>query len=102
MGLSFALPAALLLLLVLPALVWLGWPRLRYLPPVRRWTALGVRLIGAAMLALALAGPAVRQPDDGRNVVFVVDVSGSVAPETPAQPLDWVRRAGAGPGAYDA
>ena len=101
MGLSFAFPAALLLLLVLPALVWLGWPRLRYLPPVRRWTALGVRLIGAALLALALAGPAVRQPDDGRNVVFVVDVSGSVAPETEAQAFDWVRRAEAARGAHD-
>jgi Mg-chelatase subunit ChlD/uncharacterized membrane protein len=101
MGLSFAFPAALLLVLVLPALVWLGWPRLRYLPPVRRWAALGVRLIGAALLAVALAGPAVRQPDDGRNVVFVVDVSSSVAPETQAQAFDWVRRAEAARGAHD-
>src|SRR4051812_16747662 len=101
MPLTFAFPVALLLLLLLPALVWLGWPRLRYLPCPRRWSALGVRLTGAGLLAVALAGPAVRQADDGQNVVFVVDVSGSVAPETRAQALDWVRRAQAAAGAHD-
>ena len=45
-------PLALLLLLaLLPLLVWVGWPRLRYLPSVRRWTALGVRLAGVSLLA---------------------------------------------------
>jgi len=100
-GLSFAFPPALLLLLLLPALAWVAWPRLRYLPAPRRWTALGLRLAGAALLALALAGPAVRQPDDGQNVVFVVDVSGSVAPETQAQAFDWVRRAESARGPHD-
>ena len=40
MAWTFSHPVALLLLLLLPALVYLGWPRLRYLQPARRWTAM--------------------------------------------------------------
>ena len=92
---------ALLLLLLLPLLVRLGWPRLRYLPPGRRWTALGLRLAGVALLAVALAGPRLRQPDESLSVVYVVDTSDSLAPSTQAQAADWVRRAEAARGPHD-
>jgi Ca-activated chloride channel family protein len=101
MGLAFSFPAALFLLLGIPALVWLAWPRLRPFPPLRRWMALGCRLAGGSLLVIALAQPAVRSPDDGVSVVFVVDLSASLAPETQAQALDWVRRAEAAQGPHD-
>lgn len=101
MSLTFATPAALLLLLLLPALAWLAWPRLRHLPPIRRTSALALRLAGAGLLAVALAGPAVRAADDGLNVVFVLDTSASLAPETQARARDWLRRAEAARGPHD-
>jgi Ca-activated chloride channel homolog len=92
---------ALLLLCLLPVLVRLGWPRLRHLPPARRWTALGLRLAGISLLALALAGPSMRQADDSLSVVYVVDTSGSLAPETQAQAVDWLRHAEAARRSHD-
>jgi Ca-activated chloride channel family protein len=94
-------PPALLLLLLLPALVWLGWPRLRYLSAARRGLALGLRLAGVALLAVAVAGPSVRQPDESLSVIYVVDASSSLAAETRAAAADWVRRAEATRGAHD-
>ena len=93
MGLRLDFPWALLLLALLPLLVRLGWPRLRHLPPARRWTALGLRLAGITLLVLALALPAIRQPDDSQRVVYVVDGSASLAPETRTEALQWVNRA---------
>jgi Mg-chelatase subunit ChlD len=101
MAIRLEFAAALLVLLLLPVLVRLGWPRLRHLPPGRRGAALALRLAGVSLLALALAGPGVRQPDDSLSVVFVVDNSSSLAPETQAQAVDWLRRAEAARGAND-
>ncbi|HEY7060424.1 MAG TPA: VWA domain-containing protein [Chloroflexota bacterium] len=101
MPLRLDFPLALLLLLLLPVLVWLGWPRLRHLPPARRWPALGLRLAGLTLLVLALAGPSRRQADDGLSVVYVVDTSGSLAPDTQAQTADWLGHAEAARGAHD-
>jgi len=95
MAWTFAQPLALLLLLLLPAAVALGWPRLRYLPPARRGLVLGLRLGSLALIILALAAPALRRPDDGQAVVYIVDVSASVPVETQAQAFEWVRRADA-------
>src|SRR3954447_22090921 len=101
MPLRLEFAPALALLLLLPLLVRLGWPRLRYLPPARRWTALGLRLAGVTLLAVALAGPSLRQPDESVSVVYVVDSSDSLATETQAQAADWVRRAEAARGPHD-
>lgn len=96
MAWTFAQPLALLVLLVLlPAVVVLGWPRLRYLAPARRALVLGLRLGSLGLVVLALAGPALRRPDDGQAVVYVVDVSASLPLETQARAFEWVRRADA-------
>lgn len=95
MGWTVAQPLALLLLLLLPAVALLGWSRLRYLPRNRRMLILGLRLGSLALLIGALAGPALRRPDDGQAVVYVVDVSASLSADTQAQAFQWVRRADA-------
>ena len=45
---------ALALLLLLPLLVRLGWPRRRHCLPACCWTALGLRLAGVTLLTVAL------------------------------------------------
>jgi hypothetical protein len=101
MGLRFDFPLALLLLGLVPLVVWVGRPRLRYLPPGRRWATLGLRLSGLTLLVLALAAPAVRRPDDGLNIVYVLDMSASLGPSGQAEARQWVQRAEAGRRAQD-
>ncbi len=74
-------PWWLLLLGLLPLFVLLALPRLNRAEP-RPWIALGLRCLGVAALALALAEPRLRQPNEHVTVLFVVDRSQSI-PEEP-------------------
>jgi hypothetical protein len=76
-------PAWLLLLLALPLIVHLSRGRLTR-HEARPWLALGLRLLGVALLSLALAEPYFAQSSKAMTVLFVVDRSLSI-PEEPGE-----------------
>ena len=80
--LEFVQPWWLLLLVVLPALVRFSYKSLAGLGPVRRWVALGIRCLLVALLIFALAEPRLRRPNENVCVLYVLDRSLSVPPET--------------------
>ena len=85
---SFSTPAALLVLLALPALwaVALVRPGQRTLLQL---TGLGLR----STAALALAGAQLLQPDHQLTVIFLLDRSGSVGPDQRARAESYLRQA---------
>ncbi len=88
---SFTAPLALLLLLTIPVIVYLGWPRVRY----RRWrdfTSLLLRVVIAMALILALAGAQAVRSADRLGVVFLVDASDSVGQITQEAELEYIRQ----------
>lgn len=97
---TLATPQALFLLLLLPPLVWLGWPRQRFR---RARDALGtlLRVLILLCIVLALAGAQVSQSADRLAVVFLVDVSDSLGPELQEAQLAWVEQAMAAMGPDD-
>ncbi len=97
---SFTNPLALLLLLVLPALATVGWPRLAYRRR-RDAASLLLRLLIATLLVLALAGAQVHRAADKLAVVFLIDVSDSVPPVQQSAAVEYVRQAAAAMGAKD-
>ena len=86
---SLATPQALWLLLLLPPLVWLGWPRQRF-RRARDATSLALRVLLLLCLVLALSGARVSRSSDRLAVVFLVDVSDSLGPELQDEQLAWV------------
>jgi uncharacterized membrane protein len=89
---SFANPIALLLLLLIPVFVVVGYPRSRY-RRLRSWLSLGLRIVLILLIVLALAGFQLPRQSDQLAVVFVVDASDSMSPRTQAEALDYVRTA---------
>src|SRR5262249_51000612 len=89
---KFATPIALLLLLVIPYFVWLGWPRLRYRRQ-RDITSLAIRIVIVVLLVLALAGTQIVQAADKLTVVFLVDASDSIDQTARAQAEKYIRDA---------
>jgi Mg-chelatase subunit ChlD len=89
---TFTTPTALLLLLLLPAFAYVGWPRLRFR---RRRDALSltVRLLIVTLLVLSVAGIQITRAADRLAVVFLVDVSDSMDSTAQAAALDYVREA---------
>ena len=74
---SFANPAGLLLLALIPVVLYIGWPRHRY-RRTRDITGAVLRVVIVALLVLALSGLQVAQAANKLAVVFLVDVSDSV------------------------
>jgi hypothetical protein len=60
---SFATPWLLLLLIALPLIAWLGWPRYGG-GKLRAWISLGLRLLIAMLLVFGMAGVEVRSLSD--------------------------------------
>src|SRR5262245_9008209 len=77
-SLQFVQPWWLLCLGAVPLAVWMSYGSLAGLGPVRRWLALVARCTLVALLALALAEPRLRTPNENVAVLFVVDRSLSV------------------------
>ncbi len=75
---SFSTPIALVLLVVLPVLAWIGRPRLAYRRR-RDLASVLVRLIIVSLLILALAGLGRVQAADRLTVVFLFDNSDSIS-----------------------
>ena len=95
-----------LLLIVLVPLAWIlhrmGRERLRRLPWLRALSALAIRMLIAALLVFALAGPQVTRAAAGVDVVFVVDRSDTLDAAAQRQAVDWVRAALAARSSSDA
>jgi hypothetical protein len=79
-GLDFSRPLALVLLLVLvPATVYLSRTSVALLRPRRRRLSLSLRIILLTLVVLALAGLGVARAAEKLSVVFLVDRSDSVS-----------------------
>ena len=85
----FGTPLALLLLLIIPYLIWLGRPRRA--AANREWLSLALRLAIVLLLTLGLAGTRLVRAADGLALVFLVDASDSVGAEQAEQAEDFVR-----------
>lgn len=75
---TFGNPWMLLLILLIPFFVWVSWGRLSHLSLLRRWTAIGLRLILLGLLALALADARWARSTDSLSVIFLLDQSDSL------------------------
>lgn len=87
---SFTTPVALVLLVAIPFVIYLGWPRYAY-RRVRDTISLVLRSTILLLLVLALAGLQLVQAADRLAVVFLVDVSDSISQSVLARELEFVR-----------
>ncbi len=87
---TFTTPVALLLLLVLLPVFFLGWPRLAY-RRARDVASLILRTIIILLLVFALAGLQIVRSADRLAVVFLVDASDSVGKTVQDTELAYVR-----------
>src|SRR5438445_750997 len=93
MSIGFLQPWALAGLALLPFFFVLGRPRLRRLPGWMRHVAMSLRLLIVALVVLALAQPVIGRTNENVSVIFAVDQSDSIAPETRAQAEMFVQQA---------
>lgn len=89
---TFTTPLLLLLFLLTPLILWLGWPS-RAHSRRREIISLVVRLIIFSALVLSLAGLEAVRAADNLAVVFLVDSSDSMPEQGKALALQWVRQA---------
>jgi Mg-chelatase subunit ChlD len=99
LGLSFARPQALWLLLLIPVIAVLGYKfgRRRGVRPAATW----LRVASVALLTFALAEPMVSAEDSASSTVFVIDRSSSLDAGTASSITDWVNEALDSAGASD-
>src|SRR5690606_11361072 len=89
---TFTSPLALILLLAIPLVIYVGWPRQRY-RRTRDTISTALRVIIVALLAFALAGVEISQSADRLAVVFLIDVSDSLGPDVQEEQIEYVREA---------
>ncbi len=89
---AFTRPLWLLLLLLLPLILWAGWPRGES-GRRRRILALAMRSTILLGLTLALSGFAWERPTDRLDIVFAVDWSDSLPRKAKAAEIAYVQRA---------
>ncbi|MCC6792775.1 MAG: VWA domain-containing protein [Thermomicrobiales bacterium] len=92
LGLSFARPNALWLLLALPVVLLLGW-RLGASRRRLRPSALGLRALTVALLAVTLAQPLTSSGGDAGSTIFVVDRSRSLTEGSAGEVERWINDA---------
>ena len=98
---SFTAPWTLLLLLAVPAVIWLGRPRPHAPRRTRDLAALSLRSLILILLILSLAGAQAVQTADDLAVVFLVDASDSIDADQAAVAEQFVRDAVEGMGPND-
>ncbi|GAB4574473.1 MAG: VWA domain-containing protein [Anaerolineae bacterium] len=89
---TFTNPIALILLVLLPLVAVMGWPRLAFRRR-RDAASLALRLVIVLLIVLSLAGLSVTRAADRLAVVFLVDVSDSMDAAAKEAALDYVREA---------
>ncbi|HLF03454.1 MAG TPA: VWA domain-containing protein, partial [Anaerolineales bacterium] len=89
---TFTAPLLLLLFLLTPLILWLGWPS-RAVSRRREIFSLVLRLIIFASLVLSLAGLELVRSADNLAVAFLVDVSDSMPEGAKGAAVAWVQRA---------
>ncbi len=89
---AFSTPLALVLLICIPFVFYMGWPRQRYRRS-RDIMSLILRTAIMLLLVFALAGMQLVRAADRLAVVFLVDVSDSVGQAAQETALDYVRQA---------
>jgi uncharacterized membrane protein len=89
---SFTNPNALFLLLLLPVIVAIGWPRLAYRRR-RDVFSLLIRLVLVTLIIIGLAGAQVERVANKLAVVFLLDASDSVPASVQSAAADYVRAA---------
>ncbi|MGI5837785.1 MAG: VWA domain-containing protein, partial [Chloroflexota bacterium] len=86
-------PSALLLLLILPAIYFVGRGRLSLMARWRGRAILGLRTVSMAAIILALSSPSVPLKDATMSVAFVLDGSQSISSLSQAHQAEWVQQA---------
>lgn len=89
---SFSTPTALILLLALLPVWYVGWPRQRFRRR-RDYSSLLLRTLIMLLLVLALAGVQLVQAVDRLAVVFLVDVSDSMGSPARDAQIEYIRQA---------
>ncbi|MBZ0275322.1 MAG: VWA domain-containing protein, partial [Anaerolineae bacterium] len=89
---SFTTPLALILLLILPVMLYIGWPRHAFRRR-RDITSLLLRGTIVTLLVFALAGAQMIRSADRLAVIFLVDVSDSMSPAAQEAELEYIRAA---------
>src|SRR5947199_2559953 len=102
MRIEFTNPLALLLLLLIPAAIYLARHSLANLSSARARWSLGVRITILLLLILALAGLRIRTSSKDVALIFLVDVSASVAQNQQGDVIQFINNeiAKAAPGDY--
>lgn len=90
MKIEFTNPLALLLLVLVPAAIYLARHSLANLSRRRQGASLAARLLILLLLVLALAGLRLRATSNDLAVLFLVDVSASVAPDQKQQVIEQI------------
>ena len=88
--LTFASPAYLALLALVPVLWWASYRRLAALGPWRRWVALLLRGLVAALVILALAEVQIVRTSDRLTVIYLLDQSLSIPADRRQAMIDYV------------
>lgn len=89
---SFSNPWLLLVFLVAPLVLWVGWPS-RAASRSREIASLVLRLLILSAIVLSLAGLQVTRSSDNLAVVFLVDVSDSMPAGAKGGAVQWVQNA---------
>src|SRR5690606_20012169 len=91
LNMAFATPLALVLLLAIPLVIYIGWPRYAY-PRHRDILSLALRVVIIPLVALALAGAQISRAADKLAVIYLVDVSDSVGEDLRESQLDYIHQ----------
>jgi uncharacterized membrane protein len=87
---TFTTPVALVLLLAIPLVIYLGFPRYAY-RRLRDSFSLVLRITILLLLVFALAGLQIVRASDRLGVVFLVDASDSMSQTAQAEALEYIR-----------